>query len=158
MSITTSTQIRGVCKLRKGRTSIPGQIYHIVTKTHLNRPTFENVFTGRIVVNCLRHEAQADRAQTLAFVVMPDHLHWLVQLDNVTNLSRVVHNVKSNSARQINATRKRFQAIWQRGFYDRAIRAEDDLPAIARYIVANPLRAGLAKSCSEYALWDTIWI
>ena len=113
---------------------------------------------GRIVVNSLRHEDKSGRAQTLAFVVMPDHLHWLVELADGANLSGIVHNVKSNSARQINASRNRFRAVWQRGFFDRAIRAEEDLPAVARYIVANPLRAGLAKSCREYPLWDSIWL
>jgi REP element-mobilizing transposase RayT len=158
MSEIALNPLRGVSQLRKGRASIPGQIYHVVAKTHMNRPIFENFHAGRIVVNCLRHEDMADRAQTLAFLVMPDHLHWLVQLGDGGNLSRVVHNVKSNSARQINAPRNRFRAVWQRGFYDRAIRSEEDLPAVARYIVANPLRARLAKSCREYPLWDSRWL
>jgi putative transposase len=48
--------------------------------------------------------------------------------------------------------------VWQRGFYDRAIRKEEDLLAVARYIVANPLRAGLVSQLSDYPFWDAVWL
>ena len=59
---------------------------------------------------------------------------------------------------RINAMGSSRRKIWQRGFYDRAIRKEDDLVTIARYIVANPLRAGIVKSAGQYSLWDAIWM
>jgi hypothetical protein len=37
------------------------------------------------------------------------------------------------------------------------IRREEDLVSIARYIVANPLRAGIVKSVREYPHWDAVW-
>ena len=103
---------------------------------------------------CRLHcEEQRGHAVTMAFVVMPDHLHWLVQL--IGNSSVCV--VKSFSARIINAAGSR-GTVWQRGFYDRAIRKDDDLVAIARYIIANPLRAGIVDSVGRYPLWDAIWL
>jgi tRNA U34 5-methylaminomethyl-2-thiouridine-forming methyltransferase MnmC len=41
--------------------------------------------------------------------------------------------------------------LWQDGFYDHVLRREEDSPAIAAYIVANPVRAGLVKSVTEYS-------
>ena len=89
---------------------------------------------------------------------MPDHLHWLMQVNGRRSLSESVCVVKSGAARQINALRGSLRRVWQRGFYDRAIRKEDDLVAIARYIVANPLRAGLVQSIKDYPHWDAIWL
>jgi REP element-mobilizing transposase RayT len=66
--------------------------------------------------------------------------------------------VKSGAARQVNALRGSLQRVWQRGFYDRAVRKEDDLVDMARYIVANPLRAGLVRSIKCYPHWDAIWL
>ena len=40
--------------------------------------------------------------------------------------------------------------LWQDGFYDHVLRREEDSLAIAAYIVANPVRAGLVKSVTEY--------
>jgi hypothetical protein len=48
--------------------------------------------------------------------------------------------------------------MWQKGFHDRAIRREEDLRAVARYIIANPLRAGLVRRVHDYPLWDAIWL
>ena len=48
--------------------------------------------------------------------------------------------------------------VWQQGFHDRALRREDDLVKVARYVVANPLRAGLVRKYGDYPLWDAIWV
>ena len=42
--------------------------------------------------------------------------------------------------------------------YDRAARKHDDIRRIARYIVANPLRAGLVQNIGDYPHWDCIWM
>ena len=48
--------------------------------------------------------------------------------------------------------------IWQSGFHDHALRREEDLAQLARYIVANPLRAGLAQRVGDYPHWDAAWL
>jgi len=106
----------------------------------------------------LKREDDAGHTKTLAFVVMPDHLHWLVQLTGTRSLSVSVNTIKSFASRNINQIIGRSGPVWQKGFYDHALRVEEDLAAVARYIVANPLRAGLTRSVSDYPLWDAIWI
>ena len=39
-----------------------------------------------------------------------------------------------------------------------AVRREEDLKMIARYIVTNPIRAGLVQKVGDYPLWDATWI
>jgi REP element-mobilizing transposase RayT len=46
----------------------------------------------------------------------------------------------------------------QRAFYDHALRQDEDVQGVARYIVANPLRAGLVENIGDYPLWDAIWL
>jgi REP element-mobilizing transposase RayT len=106
----------------------------------------------------LGKEEYAGQVKTLAFVVMPDHFHWLFQQSGDRPMSVAVNNVKSYSAKTVNRYLQRTGAVWQRGFYDRAIRREDDLVAVARYIVANPLRAGIVSSLGDYPHWDSIWL
>ncbi len=48
--------------------------------------------------------------------------------------------------------------IWQRGYHDHAIRYQESIKDIARYIVANPLRAGLVKSLRYYPYWNAMWL
>jgi REP element-mobilizing transposase RayT len=66
---------------------------------------------------------------------------------------------KSLTAREINQLHGTSGTdVWQPGFHDRALRTEDDLPAHARYIVANPMRARIVRHVSEYPFWDAIWL
>lgn len=84
---------------------------------------------------------ESPRATTLAFVIMPDHLHWLLQLEHETNLSAVMRTMKTVSGRKINQRFNRAGRLWQPGFHDHALRKEEELKETARYIIANPLRA-----------------
>ena len=145
--------------LRRGRVSIPGGAYHIIFRTHGGRPLFRDLRLGRIVVEGLRWQDATEHSSTLAFVVMPDHVHWLLTLRAAATLPSVVAGVKSFTARRINAvTGAAGRRVWQDGFFDHAVRRDEDVRTIARYIVSNPLRAGLVSNLGDYALWDACWI
>ncbi len=149
---------KGTVKTRVGRFSERNRIYHVTTCTRNREPLFSSLVLGRRVVQAIMCEEARGDVSTLAFVVMPDHLHWLVRLESDMELSDSVRVVKSHSSRNINRLLGCKRKIWQRGFYDRAVRKEEDLLGIARYILANPLRAGIARSVRDYSLWDAVWI
>ena len=83
---------------------------------------------------------------------MPDHIHWLMQLDNNATLERIIRSMKSQSAKAVG------MPIWQTGYYDHAIRKDEDIQNIARYIVANPIRAGIVEKIGDYPHWDATWL
>ena len=143
--------------LRKGRCSEAGRAYLLTTVTERRRPVFADWRVGRLLVAELRAEHEATRVASLAWVVMPDHVHWLVTLREGT-LDALMRRVKSRSAIAVNAALGVGGQLWQKGYHDHAVRAEDDLRAMARYVVANPLRAGLAASLADYPLWDAMWL
>ena len=89
---------------------------------------------------------------------MPDHLHWLVQLQADVSLAEVMQSVKAISSHGINTLSGSKASIWQKGYYDHALRREEDIKAMARYVVANPVRAGLVGSIMEYPHWDAVWM
>lgn len=138
-------------RLRKGRYSESGQIYLVTTVTHKRVAVFDQLTEARLLISTIREDARRGSHQTLAFVVMPDHLHRLLQLKQ-GSLSSLVGRVKSISARRLGGQ------VWQEGFHDHALRQEEDLVALARYVVANPLRAGLVERLGDYPHWDAIWL
>ena len=138
--------------LRKGRFSEPGRAYVITTVCRDRYPFFNDFYNARVLINVLRMSDFPGRTRTFCFVVMPDHLHWLFVLGDWSDLSQTVHAVKSISSRRIG------KKLWQKGFHDHAIRDEEDIKHLARYIVANPLRAGLVHSLKHYPHWDAAWI
>ncbi len=137
--------------LRKGRSSQAGAVYHITTVTQNRTPYFASLDNGRKVVRELMQLQAEGRAETLCYVVMPDHLHWLMVLHEGT-LSNVMQLLKGRSARAIG------HLVWQANYFDHAVRKDEDMRKIARYIVANPLRANLVKWIGDYPLWDAVWL
>jgi putative transposase len=147
----TSITKGAVNRLRRGRVSQTGQIYLVTTVTRDRQPVFADLTAARTLIRTLQTESATGSCSTLAFVVMPDHLHWLLQLHH-ERLPIVVGRIKSLVARRLGGR------IWQAGFHDRAVRDEEDLYSIARYVVANPLRAGLVEHVGFYPHWDAVWL
>ena len=73
-------------------------------------------------------------------------------------LARVVQRLKANTARRARALHPMPGPVWAKGYHDRALRLEDDLLAAGRYIVQNPVRAGLVRRVGDYPFWDAVWI
>ena len=143
--------------LRIGRASEAGRPYLITTVTRDRYPLFLDWRIGRLLVLQLRAATEQGHVDSLAWVIMPDHVHWLI-VPGTESLHASVRRVKSRSARSIRQALGTCGAIWQKGYHDRAVRRDQDVRAIARYIIANPLRANLVKSIGDYPLWDAIWL
>ena len=155
---TAAIPSKGYKELRKGRYSERNRIYHVTTKTHQRQRIFSHFGDAPILINAFRVQHGAGHLASLAFVVMPDHMHWMVQLLGERSLPTCVNLVKSLATREIHRDGFHRGNIWQRGFQERALRKDDDLVAVARYIVANPVRAGLVRSVREYPHWYAKWV
>ena len=131
--------------LRKGRFSQAGREYLITCVTHRRAPWFTHYPLARQLIHTFRSLEKEQAALWLTWVVMPDHFHALIRLQNCP-LSDLVQSIKGRSARKINQQLGRRDKFWQAGFHDHALRKEEDRLEIASYIVANPLRAGLVRS------------
>ncbi|MNG81741.1 Transposase IS200 like protein [compost metagenome] len=144
-------------QLRLGRFSQVSRLY-LLTSTTLHRSqTFREFDCARLLVAQFRQAQEEGAIRSLAWVVMPDHFHWLVELGPVS-LKHLMRRVKSRSTMMVNRYQGRNGRLWQKGFHDRALRREEDVQAVARYIVMNPRRAGLVERIGDYPHWDAIWL
>lgn len=143
-------------QLLKGRYSEHGRVYLLTTVTDHRRPIFSDFHLGRLVVNQLRQAHEDGIVDSIAWVVMPDHFHWLVELRRKT-LGELMCRIKSRSCVTVNRASQSASRLWQKGYHDRALRQEDDLKAAARYIIKNPIRSQLTTRIGDYPLWDACW-
>ncbi|TPG77128.1 REP-associated tyrosine transposase [Pseudomonas mandelii] len=144
-------------QLRVGRFSESGRIYLLTVVVDQRQPFFADWQLGRLVVQELRQAQEEVLADFLTWVVMPDHMHCLVQLHDKT-LAELMCRIKSRSSLAVNQALGRRGRLWQKGYYDRAVRREEDVKDLARYVVANPIRAGLVTRVHDYPLWDACWL
>ena len=102
------------------------------------------------VVDCLRHEAKRLGFRLIAYCLMPDHLHLLVIPPGTGKVvSAFVGAFKSRSTRLLWDKGLRGR-VWQASFYDHVLRKDEDIEAVANYIVANPVRKGIAPTPEAY--------
>ncbi len=120
----------------------------------------------------LHHDGE--RYQLLAWVVMPNHVHVLIQPLGEWTLDKIVASWKSFSERKIAEYMRQRQAqaetqaqtqsqagawrsqVWQREYWDRFIRNEQHLNAIMKYIHENPVKAGLVTNAEEWR-WSSAY-
>jgi putative transposase len=142
-------------QLTKGRRSEIGQYYVVTSNTQARAPLFRDAAAARCVFQAMKRAEESGTVATIAWVVMSDHLHWMFRLTTST-LSAVVQRMKVASANDINLALNRRGAVWHAGFFDHRIRDEDSLQTYARYIIENPVRAGIVSSIDAYADWGCV--
>lgn len=84
------------------------------------------------------------------FVVMPNHVHWLVQPLEGHDLETILASIKRWSARRVNGLRNRSGPLWQRESFDHIVRNEEQYRRIRSYIEENPRKARLKHGQYRY--------
>ena len=80
---------------------------------------------------------------------MPDDLHALVEGMNVSSdFQKYIRMYKQRTS--FAWKRRTGLKLWQRGYFDRVLRADEDTFAVAGYILQNPVRASLCQTAEEY--------
>lgn len=100
-------------------------------------------------VEVLRSSAIRYASTVILFCFMPDHVHFVLRGDKPTaDVWRAMVTFKQHTGFWLR--RNKTGTRWQKGFFDRVIRGDDDLIGVLRYIVDNPVRAGLVTAWREY--------
>jgi REP element-mobilizing transposase RayT len=121
---------------------------HITTVTRLREPLFRDDRLARICVDAIHEATHKFEAMVWAYCVMPDHVHLLASMPEGVSLEAFVKHFKQLAGFRLKA--QTGQHAWQISYHDRVLRREEAIPDVARYIWANPVRAGLVKDARDY--------
>lgn len=150
--------LKGVNQLRKGRVSIDG-INYFVTKTTKQRLDRDEDYNNgilmskgipEIITGSLEWLHNKGHIHRLSDVIMPDHIHFLFTLGEGQELSKVMRRFFTYTSSQINQQLGRQGELWQSGYYDRALRNEEELEKAYRYILENPYKAGYVEEVVDW--------
>ena len=86
----------------------------------------------------------------VAWVIMPNHIHFLATPLESIELSTIAHSIKSYTAHEANKVLGRQGQFWQHEPFDRYIRNRRHFVSVIRYIENNPVKAGL---CAQPQDW-----
>ena len=110
-----------------------------------------------VVLLQLLQSARDERFAVIAYCFMPDHLHMLVEgIDPASDLPEFVRIFKQRSSfRWKNAFGTE---LWQRSYYERVLRGDESSIDAARYVLANPLRAGMVESVEDHPFLGSLTV
>lgn len=99
---------------------------------------------------------KGEKLKTHALCVMPNHVHWVVELFETEKetkpvyLEEIMYSVKRFTANEINKVENRTGALWQKESFDTTIREEKHLYHAIEYTLNNPVKAGLIKDWHDW--------
>lgn len=143
------------------RAFIPGGTYFFTLVTFRRQPIFADPHAVGFLRGALRRTMERMPFTIVASVVLPDHMHfiWTLPTDN-SDFSTRWRLIKSDFTRHWckrgavseNASRlkKGEQDVWQRRFWEHAIRDDEDLMRHVEYVHYNPVKHGLVKSAVDW--------
>lgn len=91
-----------------------------------------------------------ERYRLLAWVIMPNHVHILIEKIDGIALSDIMHSIKSFTAHEANRLLDRKGRFWSKEYFDRYIRSGRHYAAVVRYIEDNPVKARLCRKHEDW--------
>ncbi len=156
----------------RGRTRLIEETFFFVTTTVVD---FTNVFKDSnccaALIENIKHYQKKYQFEILAYVIMPSHFHWIVQVDQTKGtISDIMRDIKKYSAWDImeivnNMNKKDFietfernavgyrdrkRKFWKKRFDDQVVRDQKMFWTKLKYIHNNPVKAGLVEKPKDY--------
>ena len=139
---------------RTGRDAGQGRPAH--RRIASNCPCFANPAVAEIIIDSIRWHQEQRHAHLLAFVVMPDHVHWLFVLGERRSLDKVMHGFGSVTWQGFRrACGRDVGKVWEDEYHDHRLRSEERVWATLDYVHENPVRRGLCARAEDWP-WSTV--
>lgn len=98
------------------------------------------------------HKFDSLEFKLICYTIMSNHVHLIFDLlENNRGISKIMQSIKGVSALESNKVLERTGQFWQDESYDRLIRNEKEFTAVLRYVMMNPVKAGLVDDWKDWS-------
>ncbi len=142
---------------------IPGAAVFITQVVQDREPVFRDRKAVSLLHNILNNVKELHPFELLGYVILPDHLHIVIQPTGESNFSDIMHSFKPNFTKaykkMIGLSSSQSMKFWQKRFWDHVIRDDRDLENHLHYTHFNPVKHGLINDPrkwkdSSYIEWE----
>ncbi|MBI3608915.1 MAG: transposase [Nitrospirae bacterium] len=134
---------------RKPRLEVPGVLYHVISRGNARQKIFLSNRDFQRYLSYLAHYQHRDRFRLFAYVLMPNHVHLLVETSDVP-LSRTMQRLNSRYSQVFNRVHGRVGHVLQGRYHAWLCEKDTYLLALTRYLHLNPVRAKIAQDPADY--------
>ncbi len=127
----------------------PGALWHVTCRGNERRSIFRDDRDRKVFLSLLAEAISLFGWRLHAYVLMGNHYHLLLETPE-PNLSRGMHRLNSIYSQLFNKRHDRVGHLLQGRFHAILIEKERHLLELVRYLVLNPVRAGLVENAREW--------
>jgi len=135
---------------RIARVVISGYPYHIIQRGNNRQAIFFEDEDRRGYLDLLRSYSKKWVCKILAYCLMGNHVHLLVEPSKEISLSKLMQGVSLCYTQRVNRKYQRTGRLWECRYHSCLVEKDTYLLAVGRYIECNPVRAGIVRTAAEY--------
>ena len=119
--------------------------YFVTTTVEKRLPLFEKEQYASLLQAAILDRTAALYCELLGYAALPDHLHLLLKPSEKANISKVMQQIKSSTARNLRIHANFFEKFWQPRFNFRMVDSEERFQNTVAYMRTNYLKHGLPE-------------
>ena len=135
---------------RGPRINIKGAVYYVTSRGDHEQDIFNSDADYNTYLELLKKYKGQFAFKLFAFILLPNHIHLLIELTGDSTISQIMHALNSNYTKYFNSRYDRKGHLFQERYKMVIAEKAPYLPSITAYIHQHPVRLGLAKDPGEY--------
>jgi putative transposase len=128
----------------------PSRTFFVTTKAAMGKRILQSERNAGLLIETLRSLVAERKFKLHDFVVMPDHVHLLIEVVDEMTIEKAMQFIKGRFSHQLSHEFGFKGEVWQRGFTEVQVMNKQGFEVHRAYIGENPVKAGLAASAEEY--------
>jgi putative transposase len=140
---------------RRPRGELRGAIHHVINRGNNRHKIFSEDRDFEHFINALRAAKALVPTRLYAFSIMSNHFHAIIEPQDIDTLSRFIHRWMTKHAKRHQRQSNRTGHIWQGRFRSFPIEHDDHFKTVVRYVLRNPVRAGIVERPQSYQ-WSSL--
>ncbi len=135
---------------RISRKNIIGKCFHLMSQGINKEKIFLDNMWKEKYKELLKKYSLEYKINIISYCIMNNHVHLLVYVDDVNNLSKFMHRINTIYASYYNRENNRVGYVFRNRYQVQTIKDEMHLKTCIVYIHNNPVKAGIVRKCNEY--------
>jgi putative transposase len=128
----------------------PSRTFFATTGTSMGRRILQSQRNAQLLIDVLRSLVADHKFELHDFVIMPDHLHLLLTVQDGMTIEKAMQLIKGRFSHRLKHELGYLGEVWHRGFTEEQVMNRENFEAHSKYIAENPVKAGLAGSPDEF--------
>jgi REP-associated tyrosine transposase len=124
--------------------------YYITASAYMHQNLFQRAESAEHLLATLFRYRDKNEYMLHEFVIMPNHIHLLLSVDDGRRAGRAVQMVKGGFSHDMGQTGSKLKAIWQPSYYEHRVRDAAEYARIRNYVRENPVRRRLVEVAENY--------